>query len=343
MELSNPVDICYRVNSTKIKERSESRSARCHAKVGQKTHTATEFYFYSYTIMAPSAPVSALVIMKETFDVDSPASIPTDASCLKGVAATIPMFELPFSATSSSSVWDENLSSTLGAPCELQTLSRKINRLLSFEQQSKLEANAAPSETLQACALSLRTRVPLFLRRTETPCRSALALLRAREYVNRIQEGMDGSGDANKTLDVQLRTVLSGLDVASLPMAFQKQLSFRVSPWVQGFDLPVGATACTELVATWEQSPLLVEVEPVVEFRTDDATSVDYARRAAQACQVTILKCRHVASNVGAGFGVVGEATIRIQVTPVGEKPLLDDQGRAQSLQVKEARVYVVS
>lgn len=296
--------------------------------------------------MAQSATASVFVTMKETssFDVASPASIPTDALFLKGMTETMPLFALPFSAplpASSTSCHEESVSPTPGAPCELQTLSRKIHRLLSFEHQNHLEEKAPSSETLQACALSLRTRVPLILRRTETPCRSALALLRANEYVNRIEEGMDGGGDANKTLDMQLRTVLSGLDVSSLPSSFQKQLSFRVSPWVQGFDLPVGATVCTELVETWEQIPLLVEVEPVVEFRTDDATSVDYARRAAQACQVTMLTCRHVASNVGAGLGVVGEATIRVQVTPVGAKPLVDDKGRAQSLQVKEARVYV--
>jgi hypothetical protein len=294
--------------------------------------------------MAPSAAV--LVTMKETsfFDVASPASIPTDALCLNGMMGTIPLFELPFSAplstTSTSALNDESNLSTPGAPSELQSLSRKIHRLISFEQQNNLEENASPSETMQACALSLRTRVPLFLRRTETPCRSALALLRASEYVNRIQEGLDG--DSNETLDSQLRTVLSGLDVAALPASFQKQLSFRVSPWVQGFDLPVGVTACTELVETWEQYPLLVEVEPVVEFRSDDATSVDFARRAAQACQVTVLKCRHVASNVGAGLDVMGEATIRVQVTPVGENPLVDGKGRVQSLQVKEARVYVI-
>ena len=196
---------------------------------------------------------------------------------------------------------------------------------------------------MQACALSLRTRVPLFLRRTDpfspetpSPFRSALALLRASEYVDRIQEGMDGV--SNESLDMQLRTVLSGLDVESLPSHFRKNLSFRVSPWVHGFDLPVGPTASTELTATWNQCPLFVEVEPIVEFRTDDVTSVDYARRAAMACKVTILKCRHIASNVRAGLGVIGEATISVHVTPVG-RCLMDDKGRAQSLQVKEARV----
>jgi hypothetical protein len=287
--------------------------------------------------MAPAAGRTTIVLvtMKDT-STNSPASIPTYASTAKVTTEAIPSFDLPLQALLCRSSSSDATESVL-VSSELQNLSTKVHRLLSFENL------AAPSETFQACALSLRTRVPVFLRRTEqfeppSPCqkRSALALLRASHYVDRIQEGMDV--DSSKSLDKQLRTVLSGLDAELLPQSFRNSLSFRLSSWVHGFDLPVGATARTDLDERWDQCPLVVEVEPVVEFRTDDATSVDYARRAAKACLVTIMKCRHIGCSIGSGAGTIGEATIRVHVTPI-DGSLVDSQGNSLSLQIKEARV----
>jgi hypothetical protein len=224
---------------------------------------------------------------------------------------------------------------------ELQTLTSKVRRLLSFEN-----LDDAQSESLQACTLSLRTRLPLFMRRTEqfgkglpNPCKrqTALALLRATRYVDRIEEGM--TVDSNESIDEQLRTVLSGLDVEVLPDNVRNSLSFRLSSWVHGFDLPVGATTRMTLDKKGKQRSLVVEVEPIVEFRADDRTSVDYASRAAKACVVTIIKCKHVSCNIGTGAGVIGEGTMQIHVSPIGRNKMVDHYGKALSLEIKEVRV----
>lgn len=288
---------------------------------------------------------------------DSPASISKYEST-KGSTMTmtsnIPSFQLPFQqcisdTTGSTSSSDDDESVPTNEP-QLQvpvfeTLNSKIHRLLSYE---KLDDMQQQSESLQACTLSLRTRLPLLLNNTEheqinpgSNTQSALALLRATQYVDRLEKGLCVESN-NESLDEQLRIVLSGLDVPSLPESSRNNLSFRLSSWVHGFDLPVGAVARTVLEAK-DQDPqkraLIVEVEPIVEFRTGDMTSVDYARRAAKACTVTIKKCKHVSCSIGSGAGIIGEGSIQIQISPLDTRNMLDSKGKQLYLQIKEIRL----
>jgi hypothetical protein len=278
---------------------------------------------------------------------NSPASMPKYELTTKGkdVLDDMSLVDLPLQTQCSfynnSSDDDEEVVIQPTESSELQNLTSKVHRLLSFDK-----SDDAQSESLQACTLSLRTRLPMFLRRTEqlneeqhNSCKrqTSLALLRATHYVDRIEEGMNI--DSNESMDEQLRTVMAGLNAEALPDSVRNNLSFRLSSWVHGYDLPVGATTRLTLERKGKQRPLLVEVEPIVEFRADDKTSVNYASRAAKACTVTIQKCKHVACNIGTGAGVIGEGSMQIHVSPLGDKQSLDDNGKACSLQIKEVRV----
>jgi hypothetical protein len=224
----------------------------------------------------------------------------------------------------------------------------------------------------EACAISLSTRVPPILSQTKeliekagqesqfvVKMRSTFALIRAMQYLDRIQEGMDPK--ANEELNDQLQTVLSGLDLESLPRHFQKHVAFRVSPWVTSvlcFDLPIGESAHASIAPHNPQGqlPLEVEVEPVVEFRGHDRASIRYARDAARACRVTIEHCTHVERSFAAGAGMAGEATIRVRVSPLqtdsGHTAAVVPQVKgvwnyddtvADRIHFKEARAYVPS
>lgn len=232
-----------------------------------------------------------------------------------------------------------------------QSLSSRVDRLLASEKDT------TGSLVLQACSLSLRTRMPLVLRQTSeliesagresqlvSKIRTTLAMVRAIQYMDCLQEGMDP--ETNEGIDAQLLSVLSGLDVDSLPEDFKNNLSFRVSPWVPSdlaFDLPLGESARTHLEGDGSSKlPISVEVEPVVEFRAHDFASVKNARAAARACKVTIEKCTHCALEFP-GAGICGEATIQVRVTPLdGTNPNeiqvwgLDKD--VQGLCIKEAR-----
>jgi hypothetical protein len=261
----------------------------------------------------------------------------------KETADSIPSFTLPLRTECSfhSLSSDDESIPTAEPLSEFQTLTSKVHRLLSFE---KLD-DYGRSETVQACSLSLRTRLPHLLNSTEhkqpSACKqqSALALLRATQYINRIEQGL--TIESTATLDEQLRTVLAGLDVQNFPESVRNNISFRLSPWVHGFDLPVGTIARTVLDAKGTQRPVVVEVEPIVEFRTGDVTSIDYATRAAKACEVTIKSCRHVGCSVENKAGIVGEGMIRIYIRPLGSNNMVDQKGNALSLQIKEIRLYV--
>lgn len=272
--------------------------------------------------------------------IESPSSV-SKCTLTKEAKDAIPSFALP-SRTESSfhSFSDDDESIPTAEPLsEFQTLTSKVHRLLSSE---KLD-DYFQSETVQACSLSLRTRLPHFLSNTEheqqSICKrqSALALLRATHYIDRIEQGL--TVECTATLDEQLRTVLAGLDVQNFPESFRNNISFRLSPWVHGFDLPVGAIARTLLDAKGMQLPVVVEVEPIVEFRTGDVTSINYAASAAKACEVTIKSCRHVGCHVGSKAGIVGEGTIQISIRPLGSDNMLDQKGNALSLQIKEIRL----
>lgn len=253
----------------------------------------------------------------------------------------MPSFALPLrSECSFHSFSDDDESIPTAEPLsEYQTLTSKVHRLLSFE---KLD-DSVHSETVQACSLSLRTRLPHLLNNTEheqpSVCKrqSALALLRATHYVDRIEQGL--TIESTATLDEQLRTVLAGLDVQHFPESVRNNISFRLSPWVHGFDLPVGAISRSVLDAKGTQRSVVVEVEPIVEFRTGDATSISYATSAAKACEVTIKTCKHIECNVGSNAGIVGEGTIQINIRPLDNNIMVDQKGNTLSLQVKEIRL----
>ncbi len=285
--------------------------------------------------------------------IESPAYV-AKCTLTKETKEAMSSFALPSFALRGSfhSVSDDDASLPTAEPLsELQTLTSKVHRLLSFEKLD--DCTHCQSETVQACSLSLRTRLPYILSNTGTgfePDRSnhcqqqqsALALLRATHYIDRIEQGLNDV-KSSSSVDEQLRTVLAGLDVQNIPESVRNQISFRLSPWVHGFDLPVGAIARLVLDDTpgKKRPVVVVEVEPIVEFRTGDVTSIKYATSAAKACAVSILSCKHVGCNVGSKAGIVGEGSIQIRIKPLGNKTMVDENGKALSLQIKEIRLYV--
>jgi hypothetical protein len=241
----------------------------------------------------------------------------------------------------------------------LQNLLLRVDCLLSYGKQSL----AHDSVTLQACLASLHTRMPLVLRQTEEwvergmspkallvcKLRSTLALFRADQYLDRIQEAIDPC--SNRGYDEQLRIVLAGLETTCLSDDFKKGLAFRISPWVPStlcFDLPVGSSARASFPGNGAKKlPISLDIEPVVEFRAEDRVSVTFAHLSARACQVTIVDCKHVARKFDASAGVWGEATIRVLIAPLDCAALEASDGKrhvwgcdsvVKSLQVKEAR-----
>jgi hypothetical protein len=274
--------------------------------------------------------------------IESPSSV-SKCALSKEAKDAVPAFALPLRTECSfHSLSEDDESIPTAEPLsEFQTLTSKVHRLLSFE---KLENEYVQSETVQACSLSLRTRLPHFLNNTKqqehlNTCKrqSTLALLRASQYIDRIEQGL--TVESTVTLDEQLRTVLAGLDVQNFPENVRNNITFRLSPWVNGFDLPVGALARTVLDVKGTQRPVVVEVEPIVEFRTGDVTSINYATRAARACEVTIKSCRHVGFSIGNQAGIVGEGTIWIHIKPLGIDNMVDERGNALSLRIKEIRL----
>lgn len=272
--------------------------------------------------------------------IESPASV-AKCSLTKETKDAIPSIALPLQTENSFHSFsdDDDSIPTAEPSLELESLTSKVHRLLSFENLD----DCFHSETAQACSLSLRTRLPHILSNTEheqqSVCKrqSALALLRATHYVDRIEQGLNVG--STTSLDEQLRTVLAGLDIQNIPESIRNSISFRLSPWVHGFDLPVGAIARTVLDTKGKQRPVVVEVEPVVEFRTGDNTSIRYATSAAKACAVTIKQCKHIGCNIGSKAGIAGEGTIQIHITPLGSSNMVDHNGKSLSLQIKEIRL----
>ena len=299
--------------------------------------------------------------MTNTACIESPASV-TKCALTKETKDAMPSFTLPLRTQGSfHSISDDDESLPTAEPL-LQTLTSKVHRLLSFEKLD--DCSHCQSETVQACSLSLRTRLPYILSNTSTVTatatgtgtgfeaqdrsnncqqQTALALLRATHYLDRIEQGLNDV-KSSSSVDEQLRTVLAGLDVHNFSESVRNQISFRLSPWVHGFDLPVGAIARLVLddAQGKQQRPVVVvEVEPIVEFRTGDETSIKYATSAAKACAVSIVSCKHVGCNVGSKAGIVGEGSIQIRIKPLGGETMVDEQGKALSLQIKEIRLYV--
>lgn len=296
----------------------------------------------------------------------SPATVPRELESEKKCVDSIPSLCL---SSSSNSDGGKPLSFASLQKCkqkharysdEFVKLQERVTRLVEFSKNSE-STNETDSLVLQACAVSLRTRLPLVLRQTAQlienaesgivgKMRSTLALVRTTQYVDSIQEGMDP--ESNEGLDEQLRAVLEGLDVESLPEDVRLNLAFRVSPWIASsalcFDLPLGGSATWQspLQAKQQQQhqlPIRVQVEPVVEFRAHDMASVASARAAARACAVTIESCAHEARAVCTGAGMIGEAVVRVHVRPIrsktGQKLQVWGSGEeVPSLCIKEAR-----
>jgi hypothetical protein len=225
------------------------------------------------------------------------------------------------------------------------------------ERVEILEKETNPNGSLvhQACFRSLRTRMPIVLRKTQelietassesqlvSNIRTSLALVRAVQYMERLQQAYD----EDSMINGQLQAVLDQLDIDNLPEEFrEKDLAFRVSPWVPSllaFDLPVGKSARSEIKEGGKsQLPIAVEVEPVVEFRAYDTSSIQNACAASRACNITIEKVAHEQRRFRSGAGWIGEAMIRVRVSPCDSCPNIRVWGcdkDVPSLWIKEAR-----
>jgi hypothetical protein len=225
------------------------------------------------------------------------------------------------------------------------------------ERVEILEKETNPNGSLahQACFRSLRTRIPIVLRKTQelietassdsqlvSNIRTSLALVRAVQYLERLQQ----CHDEESIINGQLQAVLDQLDIDSLPAEFrEKDLAFRVSPWVPSllaFDLPVGGSARAEIKeGVKSQFPIVFEVEPVVEFRAYDTSSIQNARAATRVCNIRIEKVAHEQRRFCSGAGWIGEAMIRLRVSPCTSCANIRVWGfdkDVPSLWIKEAR-----
>jgi hypothetical protein len=100
--------------------------------------------------------------------------------------------------------------------------------------------------------------------------------------------------------------------------------------------------------AGYDALPLKVEVEPVVEFLADDEASVNAAVDAAHPCKVTILKCTHRARDFHSGAGTIGEACIRVRLSPLDDSndkqlSVWGTDKQVRSLRIREARAVQVN
>jgi hypothetical protein len=196
------------------------------------------------------------------------------------------------------------------------------------------------SPVRDACLISLRTRMPLFLKhaglhieslekslddsaRVVSKLRSTLAMVAAVQYLDTIESGM--TCESRATLDEQLACILNKVQgiQEKTTTAINIPLCFQVSHWLAPalvFDLPAGAAARTSILSEDVDSlPLSLEVEPVLSFRTGRLLSGEAKNQAVGTYSVTIEQCKHRPEGFAGGNGALGVASVRVRVATTNE------------------------
>jgi len=214
----------------------------------------------------------------------------------------------------------------------LKEVSQRFDSLLQMAENKTGDF----SPVLDACHLSLRTRMPHVLEQTSqliesiqeskeesikmvAKMRSSLALVRAAQYLDIIDIAMEDP--PRKRLDGQLANMLESSEMKELALEFQTKPSFRVSPWVTSllaFEIPAGLPARRTLT-TDVFLPISVEVEPVFEFRAEDLDGERNVLHSYRACSVEIEKFRHDAREFCAGAGTIGVCTLKLRISPLND------------------------
>jgi hypothetical protein len=245
-------------------------------------------------------------------------------------------------------------SSVHGEACS--SLATDLDRLIIRvdEMRVKLESSKVSfSPVLDACRLSLRTRMPQVLEQASLlvqsvsssenksnhligRLRASFAIMRATQYVEIIETGIDAIG--LDSIDSRLLSLMDSKAFKALAVEMQDDISFRVSPWLVSslaFDVPLGNMARSSVGGPL---PLTVEMEPVVEFKADSLLHDKGVMRSFRPCMLKIEKFSHTPCEFSAGTGTSGMARITVRLSPL-ESLEVDHLGRdVQALGIREAR-----
>jgi hypothetical protein len=257
-----------------------------------------------------------------------------------------PLLLRSVSSSSGSSVHEEACNELA---TDLDRLVARVDEMLVKEESTK--ANFSP--VLDACRLSLRTRMPQVLEQASIlvesvsssenesahligRVRASFAIMRAVQYVEIIESGIDAIG--LDIIDGQLLSLIDSHAFKALAVEMQEDISFRVSPWLASslaFDVPAGKMARSSVGGAL---PLTVEVEPVVEFYSDSLLNEKGATSSFRPCSLKIEKLSHTPCEFSAGAGTSGMARITIRLSPLES---LEAEYLGQDVQVlgiREAR-----
>lgn len=210
-------------------------------------------------------------------------------------------------------------------------------RLLRERTDGLVEATESfawqSSPVAQACRVSVRTRMREVLRQaagfvssleacSDPPkstiyrLRCSIALLRAEKYLNLIESGL--KNPPRDELDRRLREVLESDALETVRNDLGQNFFFQISPWVSSFlafDLPAGRMAETVV----NDLPLVVQVEPMLEFNSEDLLEQRDVLSQVKSCSVSILKCKHKSRSFSGGAGTIGECLLQVRLAPSGE------------------------
>jgi hypothetical protein len=289
-----------------------------------------------------------------TFPPDSPTSCSVQARPRKNVFQFLDL-QQPLLLRSMSSTCSNSLHKK--ACDELATdLDRLAGRVGEMRAQIENTTKANFSPVLDACRLSLRTRMPHVLKQASLlveitasaenksthligRLRGSFALIRAAQYVEIIESGMNSI--ELESIDKQLLSLIESDAFKALANEIEGDLAFRVSPWLASslaFDVPVGKMARTSVGGPL---PLTVEVEPVVEFYSDSLLNGQDAMRSFRPCTLKIENFRHSPCEFSASDGTCGMARITVRLSPLEslEGDSVDNLGRdVQAMRIREAR-----
>jgi hypothetical protein len=283
-----------------------------------------------------------------TFPPDSPT--PVHARPLKHAFQYLDLEQPPLlrsrSSSSSSSVHEEVCNDLA---TDLDRLIVRVDEMRVKEESTKVYF----SPVLDACRLSLRTRMPQVLEEATLlvqsvsssenksthligRLRASFAIMRATQYVEIIEAGIDAIGLDG--IDARLLSLIDSKAFKTLAVEMQENLSFRVSPWLVSslaFDVPTGKMARSSVGGPL---PLTVEVEPVAEFNADSLSNDKGVMRSFRPCSLKIEKFSHTPCEFSAGSGTSGMARITVRLSPL-ESLEADDLDRdVQVLGIREAR-----
>jgi hypothetical protein len=259
-----------------------------------------------------------------------------------------PLLQLSIYSSSRSSVHKEACDELA---TDLDRLAARVGEMRVKEESTK--ANFSP--VLDACRLSLRTRMPQVLEQASLlvdsvsrsqneytqmigRSRASFAVMHAAQYVEIIEAGIDIDAGGLDSIDGRLLSLIDSNAFKALEVEMQEDLSFRVSPWLTSslaFDVPAGKMARSSIGGPL---PLTVEVEPVVEFYSDSLLNEKSVASSFRPCSLKIEKFSHSPCEFSAGAGTSGMARITVRVSPLESLETENVSRDVQVLGIREAR-----